>query len=124
MVSVASKSVLLVEDELLIRMMIVDMLEELGHHVVGEAGDITRALELARSTDFDLAILDVNINGSLISPVAELIRSRHRPFFFSSGYGPPDLPPEYRDYPTLQKPFRIRKLAETIDKTLKVARSR
>ena len=56
-------SVLLVEDEVLIRMMIADMIEELGHVVVAEAGNIQSALDLAKTADFQLAILDVNVAG-------------------------------------------------------------
>ena len=52
-------SVFLVEDEALIRMMVVEMLEELGHSVAAEAGGIDEAMRLAQSADFDLAILDV-----------------------------------------------------------------
>jgi CheY-like chemotaxis protein len=57
------KSVFLVEDEALIRMMIVEMLEELGHRVVAEAGSIKTAEPLARTSEFDLAVFDINIGG-------------------------------------------------------------
>ena len=59
-------SVFLVEDEVMIRMMVADMLEELGYSVAAEAGEIGEAVRLAQSTDFDLAILDVNVNGKVI----------------------------------------------------------
>ncbi len=52
-------SVFLVEDEVMIRMMVADMLEELGHSVAAEAGEIGEAVKLVQSTEFDLAILDV-----------------------------------------------------------------
>ena len=64
-------SVFLVEDEVMIRMMVADMLEELGHSIAGEAGEIGHAIKLAQSTEFELAILDVNVNGHMITPVAE-----------------------------------------------------
>ena len=54
----AGCSVFLVEDEVMIRMMVADMLEELGHSVAAEAGEIGEAVKLAQSTEFDLAILD------------------------------------------------------------------
>lgn len=60
----ATLSVLLVEDEVLIRMMGADMIEELGHRVVAEAANVDQAIGLARSTSFDLAILDVNLDGT------------------------------------------------------------
>ena len=52
---------LLVEDEVMIRMMVADMLEELGHSVAGEAGEINQAIKLAQSSEFDLAILEVRL---------------------------------------------------------------
>src|SRR6202158_2380365 len=82
-------SVFLVEDEVMIRMMVADMLEELGYSVAAEAGDINEAIRLAQSAEFDLAILDVNVNGKVISPVAELIDARNIPFVFATGYGSP-----------------------------------
>jgi DNA-binding NtrC family response regulator len=114
-------SVFLVEDEVMIRMMVADMLEELGHSLAGEAGEISHAIKLAQSTEFELAILDVNVNGHMITPVAELIRARNLPFIFATGYGAAGVPAEYRDRPTLQKPFLIEKLAEMICRTLDVS---
>jgi CheY-like chemotaxis protein len=117
----AGCSVFLVEDEVMIRMMVADMLEELGHSVAAEAGDINQAVKLAQSTDFDLAILDVNVNGKVITPVAELINAHHHPFVFATGYGSSGLPEEYRDRPALQKPFQLETLAQVIASTLKSA---
>lgn len=75
-------SVLLVEDEVMIRMMVADMLEELGYTIVAEAGDIDEAQ--ARSVHrFDIAILDVNVNGKVITPVAEAVQVRGKPFVFA-----------------------------------------
>jgi CheY-like chemotaxis protein len=114
-------SVFLVEDEVMIRMMVADMLEELGYSIAAEAGEINEAIRLAQSAEFDLAILDVNVNGKVISPVAELIQARNRPFIFATGYGSSGLPEEYRDRPALQKPFQLETLARLIDSTLKSA---
>lgn len=111
-------SVFLVEDEVMIRMMVADMLEELGYRVAAEAGDLDEAIRLAQSAEFDVAILDVNVNGKVVSPVAELIQARNRPFIFATGYGSSGLPPEYRDRPTLQKPFQIEALATMIEAIL------
>ena len=112
-------AVFLVEDEIMIRMMVADMLEELGCRVVAEVGEIGEAIKLAQFTEFDLAILDVNVNGKLITPVAALIRARNRPFIFATGYGSSGLPEEYRDRPTLQKPFQLETLAEAIARTMR-----
>ena len=114
-------AVFLVEDEVMIRMMVADMLGELGYSVAAEAGDINEAMRLAQSTEFDLAILDVNVNGKVISPVAELIKAKNRPFIFATGYGSQGLPEEYRDRPALQKPFQLETLAKMIETALKGA---
>lgn len=107
--------VFVVEDEPMIRIMVTDMLEELGYRVVAEAGDVEEAAKRARSVDFDLAILDVNVRGKLITPVAELIRALGRPIIFATGYGSEGLPEEFRDFPALSKPFQLETLAAAID---------
>jgi CheY-like chemotaxis protein len=111
-------SVLLVEDETLIRMMIADMVEELGHTVVAEAGNITDALRLAKTANFGIAIFDINVGGDRIEPVAEIINGRHLPFVFASGYGAAGLPVKFRDRPVLRKPFVIQKLGEALETAL------
>ena len=112
-------SVFLVEDEVMIRMMVADMLDELGYTVAAEAGEIEEAMRLAQTTFFDLAILDVNVNGKVISPVADVIKARNRPFIFATGYGSSGLPEEYRDRPALQKPFQLETLGRMIDTALR-----
>jgi DNA-binding response OmpR family regulator len=114
-------SVFLVEDEVMIRMMVADMLEELGYTVSAEAGEIGEAIRLAQTSYFDVAILDVNVNGKVISPVADVINARNRPFIFATGYGSSGLPDEYRDRPALQKPFQIETLSKAIDAALRSA---
>jgi len=75
----------LVEDEALLRMMTAEMLEELGHRVVAEAGTISVAEPLARNAEFDLAVLDINVAGTNIAPIAQIIADRGLPFIFISG---------------------------------------
>jgi CheY-like chemotaxis protein len=98
--------------------MVVDMLAELGYSVAAEAGDINEAIRLAKAAEFDIAILDVNVNGKVISPVAELIEARNRPFIFATGYGSSGLPEQYRDRPALQKPFQLETLRRMIESAL------
>src|SRR5215475_8254313 len=65
-----AKRILVVEDELMIRMLLEDMLGELGYTVTAEAGRLDEALQAAKTADFDLAILDVNLDGEPASPAA------------------------------------------------------
>ena len=103
----------------MIRMMVADMLEEIGYAIAAESGDIDDAVRLVQVTDFDIAILDVNVNGKVITPVAEAVQLRGLPFIFATGYGAQGLPEKFRDRPALQKPFQIETLARTIEATLK-----
>ncbi len=114
-------SVLVVEDEVMIRMMVTDMLVDLGHSIAAEAGEIDEALRLAESADFNLAILDVNVNGKTIEPVAKVVERRKVPLLFSTGYSVDALPESFRGRPSLQKPFRIDTLQTAIDEALKAA---
>ncbi len=109
------KRVLVVEDELMIRLLLQDMLDDLGHTLAGEAGRIDEALTLARQGEFDVAILDVNLNGQPISPVVEILVARGLPFVFATGYGQRGVPEAYRHTPTLQKPFQADALAQAIE---------
>jgi CheY-like chemotaxis protein len=109
------KRVLVVEDELMIRMLLEGMLTDLGHTVAAEAGAIEEAVILAKEREFDIAILDVNLNGKPITPVVEILIARGVPFVFASGYGQHGVPEPYRASPTLQKPFQVEALAQAID---------
>src|SRR5215510_6029271 len=93
----SSRRVFVVEDEIMIRMLLEDMLADLGYGVAASAGGLSEAITLARNSDFDLAILDVNLNGDAVYPVADLLMDR-------------GLPEPYRDCPTLQKPFQLANL--------------
>jgi CheY-like chemotaxis protein len=94
--------VFVVEDEAMIRMMVVDMLEELGHSVSAEAGRLDQALQLAQSTDFDLAILDVNLDGKIVTPGGAVDRRPRPPNHFCDRYGAAGLPEEFKNRPALQ----------------------
>ncbi len=108
------RKIFLVEDEALIRMMLVDMLEELGHAVVAEAGHIEDALRLAHDPGFDIAILDINLGGSTSLPVAEILAKRAVPFVFASGYGEADVPECFKNRPMLRKSFQVDDLDRAI----------
>ena len=111
-----AKRILVVEDELMIRMLLEDMLNELGYTVAAEAAHIDEALEATKNADFDLAILDANLNGQPASPVADALVTRGTPFVFATGYG--ELPEPYRDRPTLIKPFQLDGLRQMLQSAL------
>jgi DNA-binding NtrC family response regulator len=106
--------ILIVEDEAMIRMMLVDMLEDIGHDVAAEAATLDEARRCAQEVDFDVAILDVNLGGEQIFPVVDIIGKRKLPFLLSTGYGASGLPEAYRNAPVLQKPFEFDRLREAI----------
>ena len=111
-------SVFLVEDEVLIRMMVNDMLEELGHTIAAEAGDLASALTLAKSANFDIAIIDVSLGQHNSAPVAKALRARGVPFAFASGYASDGVPEEFRERPLLKKPFQSEQLERCIAQLL------
>ena len=113
-----AKRIFVVEDEMIIRMLLEDMLEELGYTVVAQAGRIEEAMEAAKTAAFDLAILDVNLNGAPISPVADVLAARGTPFVFATGYGETGLPEPHRGRPTLRKPFQLDALRQLLKQAL------
>lgn len=112
------KSFFLIEDEALIRMMLVDMIEELGYRVALEAGSVDEALPIARDAAFDIAILDINLGGSNSTPVAEVIAGRGIPFLYASGYVEGGMPDTFKDRVLLRKPFQMDELAKAIEVAL------
>lgn len=109
-----SMRVLIVEDEFLIAMLLEDLLTELGHHAVGPAIRVDAAMELARNSDIDFAVLDINVAGKQSFPVADILREREVPFVFASGYGADGLIDGYRDDFVLRKPYDAHELKRAI----------
>ncbi len=99
--------VLIVEDEALVAMLLEDMLIDAGYAVSGTVSAIPQALDFVADAagDFDVAILDINLRGKPIFPVAEALVAAGKPFVFATGYGAGSLPEAWRNRPTLQKPF-------------------
>lgn len=111
-------AILLVEDDALIRMMLAEMVVELGHRVVAEAGTVREAMPLAEKADYDIALLDVDLNGEIITPVAEAVARRGLPFVLVSGHRKDGMPSQFRGAPMLEKPFLSPKLEEAIEAAL------
>jgi len=110
--------VLVVEDEALIALQLEDMLMELGCAVIGPASRVGRALELLDGEPVEAAVLDLNIAGELVYPVADELRSRGLPYIFVTGYGTSGLSEPYRSRPILEKPFARRELLRAMLDTL------
>ena len=106
--------VLVVEDEMLVSMLVEDMLSDLGCTVVGPAAELEEAMSLAQNAEIDLALLDVNLGGRPIFPVADTLKARGVPFAFASGYGEAGLSEDHRGAAVLQKPFREADLARAL----------
>jgi CheY-like chemotaxis protein len=113
--SAAASRILVVEDEYLIRMLLEDMLTDLGYEVAAAVGTIAEASDLAAKGDFNAAVLDVNLDGQEIYPVAEILAKRGLPFVFVTGYGENSLIDPYRHRPALQKPFQIEQLKTVLN---------
>ena len=102
----SGRRVLIVEDESLVAMLLETILADLGCDVVGPESNIEDGLSVASGTaPLDAALLDVNVAGQEIFPVAEALKARGVPFVFSTGYGEAGLPEHWRGNPTVQKPF-------------------
>ncbi|KLK92059.1 chemotaxis protein CheY [Microvirga vignae] len=97
--------ILVVEDEAAISLLLEDMLLDFGCEVIGPAARLSAALDAVAREQMDLAILDVNVAGEPIYPVAEALAERSIPFVFSTGYGSAGIRDAFRDRPVLQKPF-------------------
>jgi len=106
--------VLVIEDESLVAMLIQDTLADIGCEVVGVASRFDDAFAKAESLSFDVAILDVNLNGRQTFPIAEALAERRRAFVFSTGYGAASVPASFQNMPILQKPFQQRDLEQAL----------
>ena len=102
-----------VEDETLVGMMMSEMLRELGFDVLGPIGSVADAIAVVGSEAFDAAILDVNLQGEMVYPVAEAVAARRVPFVFVTGYGSEGIDARFSETPVLQKPIE-RQMLEAV----------
>lgn len=101
----AAPRVLVVEDEMTVAMLIEDMVLELEYEIAGVAPRLEDAMRLLDSDSFDIAMLDVHLNGKTVFPFAAELEAREIPFLFATAYGPRGIPEAFQGHPVLQKPF-------------------
>jgi two-component sensor histidine kinase/DNA-binding response OmpR family regulator len=116
--SMAARRVMIVEDEALVALVLADQLTDMGVSVVGPCGSVAAAKAAAAETDLDAAILDVNLGGELVYPVAELLQAKGIPFIFVTGYGQESIDKKFSYAPVLEKPIEQATLAEALGQSL------
>jgi CheY-like chemotaxis protein len=112
------RNILVVEDEPLIAMMLEDFLETLGHSVHASCDSVKEAVEQADKGGFDVAILDVNLNGESVWPVAHKLREKKIPFVIATGGHVEPPPTEFKDVPLIEKPYTVDRVTPAIERAL------
>lgn len=102
-------------------MMIEDALQLAGCVIAGPFNDLPKALRAAREEAVDIALLDVNLAGQWVFPVAKILTERSVPYIFMTGYGRGMLPAEYASQPIIGKPFRLEDLTDKLLAALRAA---
>ena len=112
--------VLVVEDNFLMAEVVCDFLRDCDLEPVGPVGELAEAMELARTSGFDGAILDINLRGRFCFPVCSILLARRIPFIFLTGYGDRRLmiPSEFRGATFIDKPFEPSELKEVLAQML------
>jgi DNA-binding NtrC family response regulator len=119
MTSLTGRRVLVVEDEAIISMMVEDALMDAGAVVVGPASSVEKALDLiARGDLIEAAAIDMNLNGRLVTPVAQALAARGIPVVMLTGYDLAGIPEELKGLPLVSKPFSPDRLVEAIGAAL------
>jgi DNA-binding response OmpR family regulator len=109
-----SLKILVVEDEVMVGLLTEEFLDALGHTAIGPIARLEKAVEAAQNESVDLALLDINLAGQEVFPVADILRKRSIPFIFLSGYGDSRLRPCDEGKPILQKPYLKEQLQTAI----------
>jgi CheY-like chemotaxis protein len=112
------KSILVVEDEAMIGMMIEDFLDTLGYRLHGLATSLAEGCAMAGQGGFDGAILDCNLRGEKSWPIAEVLHGRGIPFVFATGGNADDVPTAFAHRPSLAKPFTIGAVERALEQIL------
>ena len=113
-----SRSILVVEDEPLIAMMLEDFLETLGHKVHASCETVGDAVAEADKGGFDVAILDVNLKGENVWPVAHKLREKQIPFVIATGGHVEPPPTEFANAPVIEKPYTVDRVTPALEKAM------
>jgi CheY-like chemotaxis protein len=117
----AGRRILVVEDEPLVADLLEEMLTDLGGVMVGPAYTLSAGVALAADAVLDGAVLDVNIRGARIDPVADTLRRRGIPLVFATGYGE-RAGPSFQAAPLIEKPYTLEALSAALAKALQLPR--
>jgi CheY-like chemotaxis protein len=109
------RRVLIVEDEIVVALFLEDVLAEFGYAVAGVVCHLDEAM--AREPDYDVAVLDVHLNGRSVFDFADMLAAQGIPFVFATGYGERGIPERHRGRPVLQKPFQPDDLKRVLEQT-------
>ena len=110
----AARRVMIVEDEALVALVLADQLADMGISVVGPCSSVAAAKSAVLANELDAAILDVNLGGELVYPVADLLAARGVPFIFVTGYGHESIDRRFAHSPILEKPVEREVLEEML----------
>jgi CheY-like chemotaxis protein len=112
------KRILVAEDEFFIALGVEETLQSLGCAVVGPFSDLAHAAAAAAQEPPDAAVLDINLNGEMVYPLAERLHQLRIPFVFTTGYAKADMPEHFRNFDCLRKPVDARALEQAVQHML------
>jgi CheY-like chemotaxis protein len=112
--------ILIVEDEIIVALFMEDLLAEFGYQVAGVVSRLDEAMTLDEA-GYDMAVLDVHLNGKSVFDFADRLAEHGKPFIFATGYGERGIPERFAGRPVLQKPFVPEELRRVLEKVVPVA---
>lgn len=115
--------VLMVEDEMYLAMILKDLLSDAGYRVLC-AARLNDAMRLAQEESIDAAVLDINLHGETVYPLAARLEEQGVPFLFASAYAESSIPDVFRDHPVLRKPYTPDSMIDTLASVLEASRAR
>lgn len=112
------KQILIVEDEYFLATDLQFTLQDQGISVLGPVGTLADAMNIARSTRIDLAILDINLHGEMAFELVDLLQQAGVPILLATGYSRSALPERLRNFRIVEKPYLMAGMLEEIDRAL------